>query len=147
MQTVPAEDQVTADAGEQLQPACAHGLRRIVYIVLAGLFFVLAVAGALLPGLPTTPFLLLTSYFLARSSPTWNRLLLRSRFFGRILHDWQEHRGVRRSVKVRAVAAVVLLVGVSCWLSWSSPILVGTILAGAGVGIGVVVCLPAVKAD
>ena len=124
---------------------CVVGLSRVIHLLLAGLFFGLAVLGAVLPVLPTTPFLLLTSYFLARSSPRWNRVLLNSRFFGPILRDWQQHRGVRRSVKVRAVALVVLFVGVSCWATNPSLPVFGMIAAAAGVGIAVVIFLPEVK--
>jgi uncharacterized membrane protein YbaN (DUF454 family) len=95
-------------------------------MALAGLFFVLGALGAVLPVLPTTPFLLLTSYFLARSSPRLNRWLLASRFFGPILRDWQQLGGVRPDVKVKAVMIVLLAVSLSLWLTdlfdgWSRP--------------------------
>ena len=64
------------------------GLRRMLYLLLAGGFFVLAMAGVILPGLPTTPFLLLTSYFLVRSYPRLNERLIKSKLFGPILVDW-----------------------------------------------------------
>src|SRR5262249_7995528 len=66
-------------------PAPARGLRRVWYLALAGGSFVLTVVGLIIPGVPTVPFLLATSYYLVRSSPTLNEGLLRTRTFGPIL--------------------------------------------------------------
>lgn len=112
---------------------------------LAGLFFILGALGAILPVLPTTPFLLLTSYFLARSSPRLNRWLLASRFFGPILRDWQQLGGVRPDVKVKAIMIVLLAVSVSLWLSDLSSMLRWMVTATALIGIGVVLRLPAAE--
>ncbi|MCA9118131.1 MAG: YbaN family protein [Planctomycetaceae bacterium] len=116
--------------------------RRAVCLLLAGFFFSLGALGVILPGLPTTPFLLLTSYFLARSSPRWHAALLRSRWFGPVLRDWQEQGGVRPGVKLWATGVVVL--AVSAMLVFSSfplPARAGAALL-AGVGLVVVWRLP-----
>ena len=92
--------------------AIAKGPRRYLYLLLAGVFFVLACVGVLLPGLPTTPFLLLTSYFLLRSSPSLNRKLMQSRVFGRMLRDWHRRGALRPRVKafsLLACSSVILL--------------------------------------
>lgn len=143
------ETDVENVAGSSLHDAAEYvqGPLRFVYFSLAGLFFVLAALGAVLPGLPTTPFLMLTSYFLVRCSPKWNRVLLRSRFFGPILRDWQERRGVRTTVKCQAVAMVVIVVAVSSYFSQPSPKLLALMLSAAGIGICVVMFLPAVRDD
>jgi uncharacterized membrane protein YbaN (DUF454 family) len=85
----------------------------------------LAYLGAVLPGLPTTPWVLLASYCFARSSPRLERWLKRSPVFGRLLRDWDEHRGIRLWVKVVAVCLVVTVVtlsitlsGLPVWLEW-----------------------------
>jgi uncharacterized membrane protein YbaN (DUF454 family) len=78
--------------------------------VLAGVTFSLAVLGVALPVLPTTPFLLLTSWLLIRSSPSLNEKLCRSKLFGPFLRDWQKYHGVRLHVKVTAVAVTLLVV-------------------------------------
>ena len=69
----------------------------------------LAVVGAVLPLLPTTPFLLLASFCFYRGSPRIHAWLHRSAWFGPTLDDWQHSRGVRRSVKNRALLAVAAL--------------------------------------
>ena len=119
--------------------------RRAFYLACGGVFFVLGTLGAILPGLPTTPFLLLTSYFLMRSSPRLNAALLRSRFFGPILIDWQIHGGVRPDIKVKSICVVsagtavsVLSLGDSLWLK-------GLVLSLAGVGVLVIIRLPAAR--
>jgi len=114
-------------------------------MLLAALFFFLGVLGAILPVLPTTPFLLLTSYFLARTSPRLNRWLLTSRFFGPILRDWQQLGGVRPDVKVKAIMIVVLAVALSLWLTELSSTLRWIVVIISLIGIGVVMRLPAAR--
>lgn len=109
----------------------------------AGLCFVLGVLGALLPVLPATPFLLLTSYLLLKSSPRLNDRLLKSRLFGPILTDWQVHGGIRKGVRVKAIACVVLAVILTVTLTQRAllPKLIVALLAA--IGIYVIVRLPA----
>jgi uncharacterized membrane protein YbaN (DUF454 family) len=125
-------------------PPAVTGFRRAVY-VLAGLSFVgLAAMGAVLPILPTTPFLLLASYFFVRSSPALHRWLLRNRVFGPLLRDWQRHGGVRRRVKVSAVCVLLLALGASIALTNRTPLLIGVLLALGAIGLVVVLRLPVI---
>lgn len=121
----------------------ARGWRRILFLSVALLLFLLGAAGAVLPGLPATPFLLLTAYFLLRSSPRLHGALLRSRVFGPILVDWHVSGGVRTDVKVKAIGAVTIAVALTIILSgyalWASA----AVIFLAGVGITVILCLPA----
>ena len=127
------------------RPRPVTGLRRAVYVA-AGLFFVgLAVLGAMLPVLPTTPFLLLASFFFVRSSARLNNWLLRSRLFGPLLRDWQKHRAVRPRVK--AVALLVLLAAVlaSVYFGRLPWYLVVLLVGLAGIGAAVVLRLPVIR--
>lgn len=121
------------------QQAPWHGPRRVLMLSLATLFFILAVIGVLVPGLPTTPFLLLTSWCLLRSSPRLHAKLRASPLFGPLLHDWEVHHGVRMSVKI---AAHVLMLGVGCvsFLLLEAALLV-RILIGVLLLTGVIVVL------
>lgn len=122
-------------------------LRRTAYLIISSLFFVLAVAGILIPGLPTTPFLLLTSYFLLRSSPRLNQRLLDSKWFGPILCDWQHKGGIRKSVQTKTLLLMAVVSPTSIWLAPVEPpikIFIGLL---AIVGIAVVLQLPIVSDD
>src|SRR5205807_865967 len=119
----------------------ATGLRHGVYKALGWSSVGLAAVGAVLPGLPTVPFLVLASYFFIRSSPTAREWLLRSRWFGPMLREWEEHHAVQRSVKYGAVG---LMGGglVVTWLAGLPAAAVATILALEAVGLVVVLRLP-----
>jgi uncharacterized membrane protein YbaN (DUF454 family) len=110
----------------QPKPPRATGVKRLLFVG-AGLGCVgLAYLGAILPGLPTVPWVLAASYFFARSSPRLERWLKRSPVFGKLLRDWEEHRGIRLKVKVFAVCLIVTVVtlsiafgGLPVWLRWT----------------------------
>ena len=140
----PAKDLAgrSPDRRQGQNKAPPDGLRRTGQLLLAGVFFGLGVLGALLPLLPATPFLLLTSYFLVRSSPRLNSALLRSRFFGPILLDWQMYRSVRRNVKVKVVVIVIATVCGSLYLTSAPPGPALGIIALAMIGIIIVLWLP-----
>ncbi|MFD2168038.1 YbaN family protein [Thalassotalea euphylliae] len=94
---------------------------------LAGLFFVgLAALGAVLPVLPTTPFLLVAAACFAKSSPYLYQKLLDNRVFGPLIRDWQEYKAIPKRGKVIALMSIVLAVSWSCYVlnSWYWQLLV-----------------------
>ncbi len=105
------------------KPVRARGLKRLLFIGVGLVCVVLAVAGALIPGVPTTPWVLLASYCFARSSDRLDRWLRNAPVFGRLIADWEKYRGIRRPVKVVAVCTVVTVVSLSITLS-SLPVFV-----------------------
>lgn len=72
---------------------------RSLYLAAGFAALALAVAGALLPILPTTPFLLLAAACFARSSKRFHDKLLANRIAGPIIREWTAHRSIRRDVK------------------------------------------------
>ena len=111
------------------QVRVATGFRRVLYVV-AGLCCVgMAYLGAILPGLPTTPWVLLASYCFGRSSPRLQRWLRRSPLFGRLLRDWEDHGGIRKPVKIFAVCLIVIVVSISI-LSGRLPVWVRWVIGG-----------------
>jgi uncharacterized protein len=97
--------------------------------------------GAILPGLPTTPWVLLASYFFGRSSPRLQRWLHRTPYFGGLLIDWHHHRGMRRSKKV--IASVLMLTAITCSIVFAGlPVWVQWCIGAAGiVGLFVIGCV------
>lgn len=87
--------------------------RRTIYFGLGWLFLALGIIGIFLPLLPTTPFLLLTAFFFARSSIRWHKWLLSQPHLGPLILDWQKHGVIRTRAKLMATGLMVPLVSIS----------------------------------
>ncbi|MGE8546868.1 YbaN family protein [Alcaligenes sp. Marseille-Q7550] len=90
---------------------------RIILLAAGFVCVALAVAGAVLPLLPTTPFVLLAGWCFARSSPRFHLWLLEHRWLGPYLRNWQDGRGLTRQAKRRALALLWLSLALSAWLA------------------------------
>ncbi|MEM9354210.1 MAG: YbaN family protein [Planctomycetota bacterium] len=126
-------------------PPHAIGVRKAVYLAGAAGAFLLAALGVLLPGLPTTPFLLLTSWLLIRSSRRLHHRLLTSRTFGPLLRDWQSQRGIRPAARRKAVLLLVLVVSSTLAFGPAAVWLKAVFCFVAAVGLWVILRIPAVE--
>lgn len=108
----------TAEPPKSLSP-----LKKGVMLALGGLFFALGVLGAFLPIMPTTPFLLVASFFFAKSSPRLHQALIQHKTLGPPLRHWQEHGAISRKAKVLSVLLLTLSIGFSLYLKRHDPFL------------------------
>ena len=81
---------------------------RWLWLLLACLALGLAVIGAILPGLPTTPFVLLAAYASARGSKRLQDWLHAHRLFGPMIRDWERYGAVSRRAKRTALVTMLL---------------------------------------
>lgn len=70
----------------------------------------LGMVGIVLPLLPTTPFLLLSTYCFSRSSEKFHRFILENKVFGQYIRDYNEKKGI--TLKNKIIAMSVLSVGI-----------------------------------
>ena len=127
-----------------MEPVVRTGWRRVALVSLGLALVGMGYLGILLPGVPTTPFLLAASYCFIRSSPRLHRWLRRSPVLGKVLHDWEVHRGIRRPLKVFAVVLVVIVVTSSILFSSLAAWVKVIIGCLAVIGIAVILCVPTV---
>jgi uncharacterized membrane protein YbaN (DUF454 family) len=118
---------------------------RVLYLSFAGVSFVLAVLGVVLPLLPTTPFLLITSWCLVRSSPRLHAKLRNQALFGPLLRDWDEHHAVTLNVKITAIATMAIVVTASLIFGNLPPWAAATLIVAASVGLVVILRLTTLR--
>ena len=106
----------------------------------------LALAGAILPGLPTTPFLLVALWAFARSSQRLHDWLVRVPVLQSALIEarrFEEKRAMRPAVKIIAFVMAWTSVAVTAFLAdGQKPVLVAIVAIAAILATVVVVLVP-----
>ena len=87
------------------------------WFVLGIISITLGALGVILPLLPTTPFVLLAAFCLARSSDRFHAWLISHKVFGSVILDWQTRGAIGQKAKRMATASIVLVFAISLFLS------------------------------
>lgn len=82
-------------------------LARLAFALLAYASLGVGLVGLVVPGLPTTEFVLLAAWAASKSSPRLAAWLENHRLFGPILHNWRNGRAVARRAKISASLAML----------------------------------------
>lgn len=114
------------------------------YLFMAGgiIAFGLGMLGIPLPLLPTTPFLLLSAWFFARSSERFYTWLINHRYFGKTIRNYREKGGVALGVKIWAIALLWITIGISATFAINSWWVRGLLLV---IAIGVTIHISSLK--
>lgn len=91
---------------------------RIFWLCVGLLCVGLALLGAVLPLLPTTPFALLAAYAFAQSSPRLSRWIENHRLLGPLIDNWRRHRAISRRAKFAAMTVIAATPLISMLLDW-----------------------------
>ena len=86
---------------------------RTLWLLIGLTSLALGIAGVVLPLLPTTPFVLLSAYCFARSSPRLHDWLLAHRLFGPLIRNWQHHGAITPRAKMLALLSMAAVFGIS----------------------------------
>lgn len=86
---------------------------RILYISVGFTALILGALGAVLPILPTVPFVLLAAACFARGSERFHGKLLANRIAGPIIREWCLYRSMPRRAKRWAYGVMTLSFGIS----------------------------------
>ncbi len=108
-----------------------------LFIVLGCLTTTLGIVGIVVPGLPTTPLLLLSSWLFYRSSRKLHDALHQS-FLGKYIQDYETHRSLRLRSKIVAILMMTTMVILSITLFISNPVVKWVVSIAGGIGFVVV---------
>ena len=103
----------------------------------------LGAAGVVIPGLPTTVFLIIATWCFTRSCPWMEDRLIRNRFFAPFLGYLDRSRPMPRRAKGIAIGLMWLFVGVGAATLWGRPSVGGWLCGAIGLAavVGTVVIL------
>ena len=108
---------------------------RAVWATVGLLAVVLGGIGIVVPGLPTTGFLVLAAWCFSHSSPRLEAWLLGLPRFGPLVRDYRSGLGMPRSAKRWAVGSIVVFSTLSCVMLREHPVRALVIATVALVGV------------
>ncbi|WP_411034911.1 YbaN family protein [Shinella sp. BYT-45] len=100
---------------------------RSIYMLAGLLMTALGIAGAFLPLLPTTPFLLVAVWCFSRSSPRLEQWLLNHQTLGPPLTNWRREGAISARTKVIAICLIVASYGFFWYRTQPSLLLAGVV--------------------
>lgn len=107
--SAPGEETGAAGAPRTVALAVpASPLLRWLFALAGFIFLALGVIGLVLPLIPTTPFVLLAAACFLRSSDRLHAWLLRTRLFGPLISEWEQHRSIPWRTKIVAIVLMTV---------------------------------------
>jgi uncharacterized membrane protein YbaN (DUF454 family) len=130
-----------------VRPGASHGaraprIRKGALLALGWLCVGLGFVGILLPGVPTTIFLIVAAWCFIRSSERAHAWLLQHRILGPYVRDFLSGKGMPLSSKVVALTMMWLACGTSAWLFVNSTWGKAVVLTCAAIGTVAVLRVP-----
>ncbi|WP_407391295.1 YbaN family protein [Carnobacterium jeotgali] len=117
-------------------------MKRYFLISVGVLSFLLGSAGAILPLLPTTPFLLLAGYCFARSSNKFDVWLKRTKLYQIYASDYVETKSIPKYKKWKILISSYILMGISILFAPLQPVKVMLIVLALAITIVLVFVVP-----
>jgi len=114
-----------------------------ILILLGSIFLGLGFIGIIVPGLPTTPFLLLAAGCYVRSSNRLYSWLLDHKLLGKYIHNFRETRSISLRSSVISLIVMWIMIGLSISVFIKNiPVRIIIVLLGV-IGTCVILSIPA----
>lgn len=97
-------------------------MKTLFWRSLVVIFITLGIIGAILPGMPTTVFLIIAAWAASKGWPQMDAWLLNHPKYGATLRNWREYGTVPR--KAKCIASIMMLISGVLMLFTNAPILV-----------------------
>ncbi|MFC1729698.1 YbaN family protein [candidate division KSB1 bacterium] len=118
---------------------------KILYIILGTISLLIGIIGIFIPGLPTTPFLLLTAGLYIRSSGKLYNKLINNRYLGHYILSYRENKGLEKKVKIFALLFSWIMILISAFFLTSDLVIRLIILHAGLIGTIVILMIPTIK--
>lgn len=107
--------QTQQDDTQQVNDRVAPARTRWLWLLLAYASLAMGIVAIIIPGIPSTEFILLAAWAATKSSPRLAAWLEQHRLFGPMIHNWRHGRVVARRAKLGATFAMSACLLVMLW--------------------------------
>lgn len=113
-------------------------LNKYIFFILGTICLVLAYIGTVLPGIPGSPFILLTAFFYLRSSDRMYNWLRRQKLFGQLIREYEKDSTV--PLRLRIIILIPFWISIIvAEIIFVKTLFSGILLAGSAIIISVIV--------
>lgn len=122
------QPQILAKQNVNIEPDVGHNLHRHkavrwLFLLLGFVFIGIGLLGMVLPGLPTTVFMILAAACWAKGSERFYNWIMNHKLFGKMVKDWQDKRAMPRRAKYLAwsmmtISCVFMFYRMPAHLTW-----------------------------
>lgn len=112
---------------------------KLLYITLGTLSLGIAILGIVVPGLPATPFLLITAALYMRGSKKMHDWLMANKYFGQHIQNFQQNRSIPLGIKIFATLFMWVMVFISCHFFLTHFVVEIAVIVSAMIGTGILV--------
>ena len=114
-------------------------MKKALFIILGTISLAIGIVGIVVPGLPTTTFLLLTAALYVRSSEKLYNWLLNHKLLGKYIIEYRKHKAISKGTKVYAISVMWIMILISAYF-FIDPTYLRIIVLSCGI-IGTIVVL------
>jgi uncharacterized protein len=104
-------------------------LFRLVFILLGTISLCIGIIAIAIPGLPTTPFLLLSAGLYVKGSDKLYAKLITNRIVGSYISEFSHSKGMTMKSKLFAIATMWVMIALSCICFIDSLLIILIVLA------------------
>ena len=90
---------------------------KAIYVILGTLSLIIGIIGIIVPGLPTTIFLLFAATMYFHGNKKFHDRLLANKFIGKYITDFRSGRGMTWKAKLFSIITMWIMISVSAYFS------------------------------
>ncbi len=122
-------------------------MKKVLFITLGTLSLIIGIIGIVVPGLPTTTFLLITAALYVRSSERLYNWLLNHRILGKYIREYRKNKAISKKTKIYSISLMWIMILISAFIIIEINYVRLILLACGIIGTIIVLKVPTLKED
>lgn len=90
---------------------------KILFVILGTISLIIGIIGIIVPGLPTTIFLLFAATMYFHGNKKFHDKLLASKYLGKYISDFQSGKGMSLKAKIYSIITMWIMISISAYFA------------------------------